>query len=825
MASVLSELSGEPLPDPDAHATLTDFIDYTDYFPSDLKRSLTLIGRLDKAAQEDYDVVHRLTKIYGTLPTLPIEDRPNPQTLRADISHNLAHALRSRESAFAEASRLCNVSNNLYARLVNIHRKLASLPKPPSRDPTPVPQPRSPLTGRGRKADNERAPRITLFSDGVKATNRDGARPKHRSRRIIVPGEVLPPFDPISPGVDYSESESDRAPSLVVLPAHVEKSLKEKVQKPPKPMVMKLPKAPGPTGPAVLVRPRAPGVMGTNVHSTVAGISVSNAMALLEPPPPDPIPGSRHAPWNQLTEWELNKLRKRMKKNANWMPSATMIRRELLASGRGSENLKQAKTRAAAGGELVLDENAANSTSAVVMTGELIDDGTEDQLLLKGMKLNEAKKAKREALAREQAPANVTEQASAGAKKQADAEAQAALAAAEILETGRRITDAARAVETLFANPPADLMIDPILLLSPPVPLVEPSKHARKRKRDTEASPSGGRAQVASPKVARDVSKTKKLKLVLPTVASALPPAESSDRPQDQIILDPSFLTQPNGINKLSPTAQMAPPESSLPSLSSSSQATLEELIQVGTTPAIKLETALLQPSGSRTIRTSHSPVTLQTSATLEKQEKSLPEPVADRPRLRGNAPIISLTLSSPKKAASAEPSTRRISLRRSSNASMPSSKVAPSVTEPSAGGATRRSGRSGKRPTPGLVTSHNDEGGAKVSVGARRAAPSRVFKKAAVTVVLKKSTARRGSMPTTPVVEEYFDVDPDEPKYCICGDVSYGTMVACEADDCELVWFHLACVGLAEAPRRRQTWYCPDCRVRLRVSEDGQKV
>ncbi|TRX94616.1 hypothetical protein FHL15_004388 [Xylaria flabelliformis] len=44
-------------------------------------------------------------------------------------------------------------------------------------------------------------------------------------------------------------------------------------------------------------------------------------------------------------------------------------------------------------------------------------------------------------------------------------------------------------------------------------------------------------------------------------------------------------------------------------------------------------------------------------------------------------------------------------------------------------------------------------------------------------------------------------DVDADEPLYCYCNGVSYGEMVACDADDCEREWFHLDCVGLKAAP------------------------
>ncbi|KAK4535523.1 hypothetical protein CDCA_CDCA05G1548 [Cyanidium caldarium] len=59
----------------------------------------------------------------------------------------------------------------------------------------------------------------------------------------------------------------------------------------------------------------------------------------------------------------------------------------------------------------------------------------------------------------------------------------------------------------------------------------------------------------------------------------------------------------------------------------------------------------------------------------------------------------------------------------------------------------------------------------------------------------------------------EDMPVDPNEPRYCYCGDVSYGEMVACESGNCPYEWFHFQCVGLTEAPNG--TWLCPDCRAR----------
>lgn len=52
--------------------------------------------------------------------------------------------------------------------------------------------------------------------------------------------------------------------------------------------------------------------------------------------------------------------------------------------------------------------------------------------------------------------------------------------------------------------------------------------------------------------------------------------------------------------------------------------------------------------------------------------------------------------------------------------------------------------------------------------------------------------------------------VDPNEPTYCLCHQVSYGEMIGCDNGDCPVEWFHFACVGLASKPKGN--WYCPQC-------------
>ncbi|XP_056281233.1 inhibitor of growth protein 3 [Pseudoliparis swirei] len=56
---------------------------------------------------------------------------------------------------------------------------------------------------------------------------------------------------------------------------------------------------------------------------------------------------------------------------------------------------------------------------------------------------------------------------------------------------------------------------------------------------------------------------------------------------------------------------------------------------------------------------------------------------------------------------------------------------------------------------------------------------------------------------------------DPNEPRYCICNQVSYGEMVGCDNTDCPIEWFHYGCVGLTEAPKGK--WFCPQCTVAMK--------
>lgn len=93
-----------------------------------------------------------------------------------------------------------------------------------------------------------------------------------------------------------------------------------------------------------------------------------------------------------------------------------------------------------------------------------------------------------------------------------------------------------------------------------------------------------------------------------------------------------------------------------------------------------------------------------------------------------------------------------------------------------------------------------------------------------------KKKAQRKGATTTATAVKEQEEnadldsvagmahpsdvldmpVDPNEPTYCLCHQVSYGEMIGCDNPDCPIEWFHFACVDLKIKPKGK--WYCPKC-------------
>merc|ERR1712156_779075 len=80
----------------------------------------------------------------------------------------------------------------------------------------------------------------------------------------------------------------------------------------------------------------------------------------------------------------------------------------------------------------------------------------------------------------------------------------------------------------------------------------------------------------------------------------------------------------------------------------------------------------------------------------------------------------------------------------------------------------------------------------------------------------MREAEGRKKVEPVTPVTPcaevpiVDMPVDPNEPTYCLCQQVSYGEMIGCDNQDCPIEWFHFGCMGLQSKPKGR--WYCPKC-------------
>jgi hypothetical protein len=640
--------------DPDAQATVTDYIDYTEYLPADVIRSLTLIRGLEDRYLDSAQDVHSLSRSYSQLPFLPSDERPSAISMRKDISRHMDRAINARESVYAEACRLYDVVDRHFDRLSCIRQKLEALPKPPSREPTPLPEP-TPKRVRKDKKDGASATRITLRLDNV---NQDGKRKKSRSRRSGIAAEHLAGFNPDSPIASTEQSDAEAELDIPSKPVKAPK--KEK--------------------------PRRP--------SSGVGASTSNALALLKPPPDDAKVGSEDLPWTRLTEWEMTKLRKKMKKNAVWQPSHIMILRELVSRGRGLDAWRTARALAEENGTEFIDCDLAENIRL-----EKLSKGNGDiNLNNRGMMLNQAKKAKRELMAREAAA-----------------------------DSGEMPT-------------PSKL----IASSNQPTPA---SRSSRKRKRDEAA----GRED-------KDA------------VAAPVPPAVPAPVDTEAVAPEPEPVPQAEP----EPVVATAPVSTSSKSRRKSSRG--------GNGNGVADMAAAVAPIKTRTSPTAEvkaspppSPTGSRRSTRSAAHPATTPTPPITRPSSRRSAAAASIELgglgAAPTPAVAGGRDLRIKSATPARKTPVREPSHAPSVPGPN---------RKRKRPAPGPVSSGQD-GGAAVSYGRRKAKPGKKR--------INVSNSQDIRVDEDGVLEE---IDANEPRYCLCGDVSFGTMICCENQD--VSFFFLSC-------------------------------
>ncbi|OAL44822.1 hypothetical protein IQ07DRAFT_550001 [Pyrenochaeta sp. DS3sAY3a] len=806
----------QPAPNPDAQTTVNDFLDYTEFFPSDLVRSLTLIGDLDATYHDAVQRVHELTVLYGTLPSMAEQERPDPVTLRKQIAQQLQKAINQREFAFIEASRLYEVTVRHCQRSSIIKRKLQAQPEPPSRDPTPPPI--SPSAQRPVNRTYERPAHLRLTFDGGRQ-GANAARPRDRHKKLA----RLPSVSSRS-----SDDDSDIFSQIDLAPS----SRKHKLHRdrPPKPS-----------------RSRAPGVLGTNVHSSIAGISTSNALAQLVPPPSDARPGSKWAPWMKLTEYEMAVLRKQMKKNAVWTPSHTMVNRELERKHRTSRDYEHERARCIEMGEEFIDEQPESLHQIATAPGlepaapqppQPLQPPRSEEPLAPSEPVQDAVEEEIVAVDTSSKPTEAKD----GRKIDRLSQRQQAIRdAQELVDATERISEAANGLKELELRFGPHSVATPSSQKKKSVP-----RTTNKRKRDNSLPPTQEEASQTTREesVATQESTTKppdakraRLQLVVPnpddSMSPALTPASALSSPGDaptsaalspvvntpvplpetsrtptnagtvQIPLAPAGPSTPK-VSKFNPKIPSRQPT---PGPKSPVEARRSPIVAIPSTVPLQ---ANVTAASSRPRRESVAPKapspTTNVAETLKSSKNSTPAPepsdetstLATRPRsARGHVPTP--------KAQSEEPKPNEVvrSLRENRRHSIFSQSAL--LQMPTQG--TRTSARR-KPPPKGEVTSAED--GQKTVTNVKRAQGSKNKKR-------KKSEEE---------MEQADDIDPNEPRYCICDDVSYGAMISCD-NKCDREWFHLPCVHMTDEdiPSRRSKWYCPDCRASLGTDAYGNPL
>jgi len=130
----------------------------------------------------------------------------------------------------------------------------------------------------------------------------------------------------------------------------------------------------------------------------------------------------------------------------------------------------------------------------------------------------------------------------------------------------------------------------------------------------------------------------------------------------------------------------------------------------------------------------------------------------------------------------------------------------------------TKRARRTRHDTFSGMDANQNDSGTAEHvlrSQVASTSASTTVQKKSTHVSGKKKKRKSRQNQTTqreeSPPREEEPAIDPDEPTYCLCDQISFGEMIMCDNDLCPIEWFHFSCVTLTTKPKGK--WFCPKCR------------
>ncbi|TGZ82123.1 hypothetical protein EX30DRAFT_394990 [Ascodesmis nigricans] len=708
-----TEAPPSPAIDPDVEATAREFIDYTEYLPSDVHRYLQRMRALETSHLNSYNQLDGKLQEFALLDSRRRSDASavvdsvsdKEMELRFQISKFLNSTVQARKEVAEEAGRFEQHIARHDSRIQAILSKLNEVVIP-SRDPTPEPvrhpEPKNPEQ-RARIHLNLGALHAAAAASASRNRNRNGkARPK-----------PLHPQTPRAPG----EGESDDA--------------WEDMQDTP--VANRKKKSGGSSS-----RPRVP--RPPPVDPVLAGgCEARNPDGTLIP--------NHLLPWNQLTNEELAKLRKRMKKNAGWTPSITMIVRELELLGRGPNHMENFREQWE-GKEWV---NVPPEEGGLGDPTQLIPEhagGREN----KGMRLNQAKKRKREEERAERAQKAIMngldpeeeerkakheeserqrQQQQLKRKKKREEEEAAKRAAEEATAKLEALQRAEREKEDLAAQ----VRLANEARMKAEAEAAELRRKFEEQQREMELK--------EKQKADAEAAEREKARIAAETAASSAGKKTRSARTATPKTIAKDSIKPPhNGDDD--DNSELSDVPDTLLDLLPGSSTTRNTSRNIKSTSRPTPQTPARSKRNSSTTGTAHPPPTTTS-----------PQPAAPSSRKRS----VSVA-DSGSKASAAKPKSS--STARRGTAAGPSAKRRGQL----GGGRGKQGGIEAVEPIPETGTDGNNE------------------------------------------------EEEDLNKYCLCNEVSRGTMVACENDDCPKQWFHIGCVGLtkeqAEDPGLK--WWCPIC-------------
>lgn len=274
------------------------------------------------------------------------------------------------------------------------------------------------------------------------------------------------------------------------------------------------------------------------------------------------------------------------------------------------------------------------------------------------------------------------------------------------------------------------------------------------------------------------------------------------------------------------------PPDPTLPSLL---QPTTNSSVVISgtTTPSNALSINTAQVGGAPNIANNAMRAAAAAGAPRTTSPLVAQNPLLTQPHLNGGAAVRS------QRESSAD-ATKRRRMTASMTGNLPAtssslrqSSLGPSSGTPKAGTPVPSSSRAGSaQPSRPAATkrapSNKKLAPNQVAAAAAAAARKRVRTSASGTsrkdrkrhLTSPTPSSSRGSVSPTPSALPQHDGAADSPGgdeqegdeiYCVCQQVSFGDMVACDNDNCPYQWFHWQCVGLKAEPKGE--WLCPSCR------------